>query len=1222
MPPKKKQAIEPANTFKNSHPVDHFVVGIGASAGGLDALQEFFDNIPSNTGITYCILQHLSPNFKSLMDELLSKHTKMKITTAVDGEPLEPNRVYLNPNESSIIIKNGRFNYVPKEKRGTLNLPIDLFLHSLANEYQEKSIAVILSGTGTDGSRGIKTIKEVGGTIMVQDPQSAQFDGMPNSAISTGLAEYVNNPAGLAQELIKFPSKPSFMHNVNKGGSASETEIIFEKILEEIHKVTGIDFKQYKNSTLVRRLEKRLSVLNITNISDYYELVKKSDDERHILMKDFFIGVTNFFRDKAAFDVIKETILPEIFSEKKPSDVVRLWSVGCSTGEEAYSLAIILDEYISENKLKNDYKIFATDTDIDALEKASNGEYLLNMVNDISAKRLEQYFIRIADKYQVIKRIREKIIFSRHNIIKDPPFIRMDLISCRNLLIYLLPRTQKKVFQHFQFSLNLHGILFLGNSENLGDLQKDFDVINAKWRIFSSQVKPKILPSIDHNENNRNVEVVNSLFHNTGRVNKQNLKSENLFVSHLCDTFSPKCIFIDSDYNILYIKGDLGDYLNIPQGVVQMNLLKMVDINFAAIIRNGIRRLNEENKEVIFNNINNLLINNEKSINLKFTKVEKENHLMYLIVFDETKSPNTDKTIVYDQYELAEFSKQRIEDLEGELKRKQEELQYVIEELETSNEELQAANEELMASNEELQGTNEELQSVNEELYTVNTELQAKNKELVDVSNDLTNLINSTQIGTLFLDGDLKIRKFTPAMKIHFDLQDSDVNRPIAAFSYKFAVKSRRDLIADINNVITSKKAYESQLSNSLGKTYLKRIIPFVTQNNVIDGVVITYVDITNIKKTELALQHSNEKLKALSDELELILDNFPGLIFYKDNKNNYLRVNKYVADRHNCKKEDLNGKNLFDIYSKEVAQHYWDDDLEVINSGESKHIIEQWETNEGVRWVETNKILIKNNADNTYNILGVSKDITDKKLVEDSLNETLNQLKLSNQELSQFAFIASHDLQEPLNTIVGLLDFYIDENKDALNEESREYFKLISESTYRMKQLIRDLLEYSRLGRTKELVEFSCKNIVEKVIEDMNTTIHENNANIITDNLPANMKGFLTEFRLLIQNLFSNAIKFRKKDVNPIIKISCDEDANFWKFSVTDNGIGIDDHYFDKIFVIFQRLHSRQEYQGNGIGLAHCKKVVELHQGRISVESEVGEGTTFHFTISKNIHI
>ncbi|MBC5838801.1 CheR family methyltransferase [Flavobacterium muglaense] len=1196
---------------------DIYVVGIGASAGGLDALQEFFDNIPTNTGMAFCVVQHLSPNFKSLMDELLSRHSRMKISTVIDGEKIEPNRIYLNSKEVSLKIKNGCFEYIEKETRGTLNLPIDMFFHSLGEEFQENAIGIILYGTGTDGSRGIRTIRDFGGTVMVQEPSSAQFDGMPNTAISTGFAEYIGTPTKLAQEIIKFPYKPTFFGNVNNGGTTTETEFIYIQILDELHKYCGVDFRLYKNNTLVKRLEKRMNLLDINELEDYLEFIKNNDEELEILKGDFFIGVTTFFRDKEAFITLKETVLPKLFKDRPTHEPIRLWSVGCSTGEEAYSLAILVDEYIKENRLKHNFKIFATDIDRKAIDIASNGQYIVNAVNDISQQRLEHYFIRTGEHYQIIKRIRKKIIFSTHNIIKDPPFIKMDFISCRNLLIYIQPKTQQKIFQHFQFSLNVFGFLFLGNSENLGDLQKDFEVLNNKWRIYINKTKTRVLPSFDQGDKMHQITTNNSNLHVTSKFQKQKSSPENVFTSQLAEIFAPKCIFIDNEYNILYIKGNFQDLIQIPQGIVQMNLMLLLDEKLAVMVRNGIRRLNEEKKSIVFTNVLYPQKNTQTKLNISFTRITKENNVMYLIAFDQKENRDA-KTIVYDQYELDEFSKQRIDDLEIDLKTKQEELQYVVEELETSNEELQASNEELMASNEELQGTNEELQSVNEELYTVNTELQAKNKELQDLSNDINNLLISTDIGTLFLDNTLVIRKFTPALKKHFNLEDTDIGRPISNFTHKFPNRNDGEFIESIKTVISTQTAIELEIFDTDGNIYLNKILPYVTSKKSTDGVVITYVDITNTKQIEKDLRRSEEKHKNLHNELQVIIDNFPGLIFYKDSNNNYLKVNKLMADTYNLDKTEIEGKNLKTFYSAKQAKAFWEDDKAIMASGISKlNTIQSLETSEGLKWLNTSKILVKNLIDGSTNILGVSMEITELKKTEQLLEESLSKLVISNNELSQFAYVASHDLQEPLNNIVSFIKLFIEKYDSIVDDEGQQFLDIILNSSNRMKDLIKAVLEHSRLDNEVNTVSFTPLNTINQIITDMSALVKATNTTINIDSLPKKMKGQEINIRLLFQNLISNAIKFNSSKA-PQIDISCQEKHGYYQFNVKDNGIGIDSAYAKKIFDVFQRLHNQDEYPGTGIGLANCKKIVEMHDGHIWFESEENKGTTFMFTISK----
>lgn len=1206
------------NTVVNK---EMFVVGIGASAGGLDALQEFFEHIPVNTGMSFCVVQHLSPNFKSLMNELLSKYSRMTISTVKDGEIIKPNHIYLNPNNASIKVENNSFKYVPKESRTVLNLPIDMFFHSLAKEYQDKAIGVILSGTGTDGSRGIRTLKEVGGTIMVQSPLSAQFDGMPNTAISTGLAEYIGTPTELAVELTKFPNKPSFIREVD-GGSVTEVETIFNDILDLLFKFSGHRFKDYKNNTLVRRLEKRMGILNFSKISEYYSFLQQDDKEKQLLINDFFIGVTSFFRDKEAFNLIKTEIIPKIFKNKEPHETIRVWSAACSTGEEAYSLAILMDEYILENKLLNEYKIFATDADIRAIEIASNGEFILNSANDIPSNYIEKYFFRNGDNYLINKKIREKIVFSKHNLIADPPFIKMDLISCRNILIYLSTKAQQKTLQHFKFSLNLDGYLFLGSSETLGEIQTDFATISAKYKVYNIVNKSRTITDFTFDNNMRKIESKRSRLHISSLVSSKRVDNESVFTQHLVNIFSPKCIFIDKDYNILYVKGDLKEILHISQGVAQLNLMKMLDDKLAAMVRNGVRRINEENKKVMFSDIKNLLDDKTKALNLVFSKVETSNNSeIYLIVINEAESIEsfTNDAIKYNQFELDEFSKQRIEDLEYELKTKNAELQYIVEELETSNEELQASNEELMASNEELQGTNEELQSVNEELYTVNTELQFKNKELTIASDDINNLLKSTEIGTLFLDDKLKIRKITPHIKKHFDLEDSDIGRYIGSFKHILPTYDEQNFIDELKRTIIKNEKTEVKVKDIEGNTYLKRLIPYINSNNKVDGVVINYVDITNLTKAEEELREISNDYKNLSSELELIINNIPALVFYKDDKNNYVRVNNALAEVHGSKTEDLVGKNLTELLSAEEALEYWEEDLEIIKSGKSKRNIFQSIANNGKRqFLSTNKILIKNNNKNY--ILGISSDITLLRKNQDELLLTLEKLKISNNELSQFAYVASHDLQEPLNTIIGFISLLHKEFNEAENKKASQYINIALEATERMKSLIKGVLEYSRIGKDKVVSTINVRAILQEVLIDLDNLIKEKKAVINIGSLPEQIKGYKTEIRILLQNLISNGLKFVEEGKTPSIDITGEETKESYNFSIKDSGIGIEEKHTVEIFEIFKRLHSNKDYNGTGIGLAHCKKIIDIHNGTINVISTPNLGSSFNFSISKTI--
>ncbi|WP_297087230.1 PAS domain S-box protein [uncultured Draconibacterium sp.] len=845
---------------------DLYVVGIGASAGGLDAIQQLFDSIPSNTGLAFVVIQHLSPDFKSLMPELLAKHTKMQIFTAEDKQELKPDCIYLNQRNKNLHLKGNKLYLLDKGPKHNLNLPIDIFFHTLGEEYKEKSIGVILSGTGSDGSRGIKTIKEAGGTIIVQDPNSAQFDGMPNTATATNLVDFILDPEKMAEVLVKIPGQRLLLDSDNE--KTKSNDVVFFGILEEIHKSSGIDFRQYKRNTLLRRLEKRMNINNIDQLYDYLTYLKSNSEEKEILKQDFLIGVTSFFRDIEAFESLKTKVIPELFKNKTDKDPIRVWAAGCSTGEEVFSIAILLDDYIRTNKINFDFKIFATDVDGEALSSAGMGSFHINISNELEKYYLENYFVKTGDKIQIAKRIREKIVFSNHNVLKDPPFIRMDLITCRNLLIYLESKVQRKVLLNFQFALNKFGYLFLGNSESLGEISKFFKVVDNKWKIFQNISDTKQIPTQSNPEDKISTLSYKSPIRHIAQPEyrfKEN--PEAIFQKYLSNRFSPSSIFIDKDFNIIYLKGNISDRLRHTDGIFVSNLLKMVSPELAAILRNGIRRLEAEKKDII---IKDIVVENKGEKNMfdltfhKATNIDELNNI-YLVHFSEERVLPEDYEVVKN-VPIDEVSKQRLEDLENELKATKTELQNVVEELETSNEELQSSNEELMASNEELQSTNEELQSVNEELYTVNSELQEKNKELQVLNNDVTNLLDSTDIGTLFLDTDLRIRKFTPPLMRHFNLHDSDIGRPITSFASTFTEATRQSIIHDSKVALDKLTTIEKEIEDAEGNYYLKRISPFITNDKKIDGVVITFVEITELKEKEKDIVEANQRFEIASE--------------------------------------------------------------------------------------------------------------------------------------------------------------------------------------------------------------------------------------------------------------------------------------------------------------------------------------------------------------------
>ncbi|MFC4097375.1 chemotaxis protein CheB [Euzebyella saccharophila] len=851
--------------MSKEQPQDFYVVGIGASAGGLKAVRSFFDNMPSDSGVAFVVVQHLSPDFKSLMPELLSSHTGMEVFTADQDQVIKPNCIYLNQRNKNLGIKDGKFELLKKAPKDHLNLPIDILFKMLGQEYQDKSIGVILSGTGSDGSRGLRDIKEGGGTIFVQEPETAQFDGMPKSAISTNLVDYVLSPGSIADKIFNFVNNEIVLEV--DGEEEPYDEKSYQAILFEIQKKTGINFKKYKPNTLLRRLAKRLSLHNINSLEDYLEYLKKKEEEIDIIKQEFLIGVTNFFRDVEAFQILKESVIPQICQEKDKFEGIRIWVSACSNGKEVYTIAMLFDDYIHTNGLDIDFKIFATDIDKNALRQASAGIYNGNDAEEIDKHYLDQYFLKTGNRIQIIKRIREKVVFSYHDVTNDPPFIQVDLITCRNLLIYLTGATQQNILSNFQFALNPNGFMFLGSSESLGRMNSAFRAIDSKHRIFQVIKKEKKQfrrKSIyDNDISNMKLDFYGGAEARPKKEKEPTANNELFYYRYLSKKYAPVTVFVDEDFNVQFIQGEFKRWFSQTDGMFSNNLMSLVPQELSTVIRNGVRRTMKSNGPITIKNLVVKTAEVDITTDLYFEQVNNVQHSqnIFLIQFGESVKVRPAEEIYLSNDDVSNISKERIADLEYELMEKKGELQNVIEELETSNEELQSSNEELMSSNEELQSSNEELQSVNEELYTVNTEFQEKNKELEDLHNDMVNLLNTTDIGTLFLDLNLKIRKFTPAVKRIFNLEDGDLGRSIESFDTEFDDKTREIFLEDCQMALEELQSFEKEICDRKKKWYLSRITPFVTSEKRIEGVVVTFVSISDLKENELALQLKSEEL-------------------------------------------------------------------------------------------------------------------------------------------------------------------------------------------------------------------------------------------------------------------------------------------------------------------------------------------------------------------------
>ncbi|WP_246457226.1 chemotaxis protein CheB [Azospirillum oryzae] len=833
------------------------IVGIGASAGGLEALQRFFDAVPGDSDLAYVVVQHLSPVHKSLMVDLLAKHTEMEVVQATDGVPVQRNTVYLLPPGKHLTIEDGRLRLTAKDAGSGMSLPIDIFLTALARDQGSLAIGLILSGTGSDGTRGLMAIKSAGGFTAVQQPETAQFDGMPRSALATGQIDATLPPDELPARLIDHACKAlARARPMPARQRRDDGDDPLAQIIAVIRSVTGVDFSHYKLATLLRRIERRMQGAGLESMEEYAALLRRNSAEAVNLYKEMLIGVTRFFRDDAAFRVLADRVIPSLLANRSPTDMVRVWVCGCASGEEAYSLAILFAEAQERLGRSFDVKIFATDIDQDSIEVASLGEYPRAIAEDVSQERLARFFTARGDSYVVSRDIRRMVVFAAHNIMRDPPFTKIDLLSCRNLLIYMDQPLQRKVLSLFQYALRQGGFLFLGTSETLGDLQGDFHTVDSRNKLFQSlragsfRLSRLLVPTVSaplarHGDD-------------TGSHAMEEGAAIDEAMAALMKAYVPPCLLVNEQMTIMHVFGDASSLLKVPPGEATLNVLKLLPSSVAMVTGTALNRAFRSGEEFALSNIP---VKDREGVAALSLRVQpyvarKTGRRFALVVLDRA---NLRPLAVPDSdFDLNADAAERIRGLEQELLSRGENLQATIEELETANEELQATNEELLASNEELQSTNEELQSVNEELYSVNAEYQAKVEELTEITNDLDNLLRSTEIGTVFLDGDFVIRRFTPAAAGFINIIPRDIGRSIAHLSTNIDYPN---FLGDIRRVFDGHEAMERHVRVNDGRWVLTRILPYLTDKNQVGGVVVTFVDVTDTKLAEERLQNVLDSL-------------------------------------------------------------------------------------------------------------------------------------------------------------------------------------------------------------------------------------------------------------------------------------------------------------------------------------------------------------------------
>ena len=875
--PKNNQAFnrELPEEEKPSH-----VVGIGASAGGLPALQAIFEGIPHDTGAAFVVVQHLSPNFNTLMDELIARHSTMTVKLADDGEYLRRNHIYVMRPSRNIIVSDGKLLLNDVHRTVHPNLPIDQFFKSLAADAQNRSVGIILSGTGGDGSHGIKALREAGGLVMVQQPGDAEFDGMPLASIRTGYVDTIGDIGELASQLVSYIQHPltASKNQAFREYLASNYDLL-QEIFAKLKRSTAIDFSLYKPNTIARRIEHRMGVNNIETLPDYSELLNKKPQEFDLLKSDLLIGVTQFFRDKKPYHEIANTVLPSILESKSPESAIRLWLVGVSSGEEAYSLAMLTTELAERNDSSIPIKIFASDADSDAIDYASAGVYPPNIKNDISAERLNRFFkLDESGNYVVNKELRNMIVFATHNVLEDPPFSQMDLVVCRNMLIYFQTEAQERTIALFNFALRDNGFLWLGSSESLGSQADSFSEFNNSskiWRKTRSTGLPikHINPDYVRRASAR-ASLSGSQFGH-GLSQRYPREQRNIYQSvrdRLLEEYGPDGILLNNNHLALHVFGNCAEYLG-PYGAgrvtthidtllspeltvpVSTCLSRIADGKQSTFRLRGVPLSSSEitsinsSEQSDQSDTQNSTVKHVDITVRKLTDLSRTEEVYFLVLFsnDENSSGTEVKTSIEppardEQYSAATHTQERLRELDMQLIDSQHELRNAYAELDTTSEELQATNEELMAANEELQSTNEELQSVNEELYSVNTEYQEKISELIELNTDLDNLLNSTGYGIIFLDSTLSIRRFTPQMARFINILPGDVERPITDFKLNICYP---EMVEDLDRVLGTGISVEKDVVTIDKAVKLSiHMAPYISSDNTVNGVVMTVREI------------------------------------------------------------------------------------------------------------------------------------------------------------------------------------------------------------------------------------------------------------------------------------------------------------------------------------------------------------------------------------------
>jgi two-component system CheB/CheR fusion protein len=1198
------------------------VIGIGASAGGLEAFLEFFKVLRADTGMAFVLVQHLPPDRESMVADILSKRTAMPVLQVEDGMPVQPNHVYVIRPGRTMTIQDGLLRLgEPLEKAGHRR-PVDDFFRSLAEEQRERAIGVILSGMGSNGSAGAQVIKAVGGVCIAQDPDSAKFPSMPRSLIDAQLADFILRPDQIPEVLQQYAAHP-----YAQGRSATELSIkqdrnAITEILTLLRTRSRRNFEGYKQPTVLRRIQRRMGLHQLTELNGYAKLLRQNPSEATALADDLVIHVTGFFRDREAWESLRTRVIEPLVAEREEHSSIRVWVTACSSGEEAYTLGMLLLEAAEAKQKTFDIKIFATDLADRMLAQARMGVYPQGIEGEITSERLERFFEKVDAVYRVRKELRELIVFSAQNILQDPPFSRLDICTCRNLLIYLEPAVQRRVMSLLHFGLREGGTLFLGNSETVNGADDLFDPVDKKWRIFRrigiTRPGEFAFPPVT---TGRRQLAANEVEHGgTGGSVRSVPRASLAHVAQrtLLERFTPAAVVVDSQHRVAYFHGDTSPYLSQPAGEPTREVLQMAREGVRGALRIA---LHKSMAEQTSSEVRDGYIETTSGrVRVAVTVAPLDDNSLpgfFLVSFAQWVAP---QALVgangNGNGSGADGNGDGERQLMLELHRVRDELQSTVEELQTSNEELKASNEEVTSVNEELQSTNEELetskeelQSMNEELTTVNAQLQAKMEELEATTNDLSSLLSSTDIAVVFLDTRFRIRRFTPIVRDLFELIPSDMGRPLSDLSPKF---SDPDLLRDAEAVLARLVPIEREVQSTSGQWYMRRVLPYRTTDNRIEGVVVTFVDITRRREAEQRQREGEERYRLIVQSVKEYA------IFLMDPDG---RITMWSAGAEHVlgftEAEAMGQAGAFIFTPEDRAAGAPKDEL----AGAALHgqsLDERWHLRKGGErfWGSGAVTALYNDRRELTGFVKVMRDNTDRKRAEQTLQQAHATAEAANEAKDQFLATASHELRTPLSAI--LLWTQMIKNGTITPESFQEGIAAIEHSALAQKQLIDDLLDTSRISSGKLRLNIRPTDLASVARLAVEAIRPSAAASGVTVNLSVpDDAGFVLadpdRLQQVIWNVLTNAVKFTPQGGRVDVRLHTGDRAH--EIRVTDTGRGIEPEFLPKVFNRFQQadaVHTRSQ-GGLGLGLAITKQLVELHGGTIRAESAgLGKGATF----------